>query len=763
MIKMFINKKSMRMIVNLLIVSLLIFSVNSASSKVDAKELKSAKDFTTPYCVVELNKEKSVDNTLYEVVEKEKPSYENDYDDGIRNKFADELCEMMTNYYNGVTSHAARVRELTSDEKTQIASNSLDSKHQLQSAITFEFDNEYIFPSDFSRNEALAVWINYAMSMHPELTMLSPVYSIAYSGDSMLGIVFYLTEATENIKSTYSHYKENISQMVEGLEEKNLAYDELLLLLHDKVCKLVDYDSDTDNGLNSHMAYQAFKTHKVVCQAYVYLYCNLLSLMKKLDKYKDIKFLPIASNGHIWIVVEINGKWYYIDPTWDDPDTVMSELPNGSTLNIKSLDLVLHDLLLVDESYINQYSTYVGQSVSIHSVTTYYKECYKDILSNFGSAYTKENFVPKKFAFTISNPASLLNENSVVSYNFVDGKWYMANAGLGVGDGVVHWTRGSVSLSNLSDIQNKKSISLDSYCGYPHGKQATALVDVLIYSCDNGIYIYNPKTRKTIAVDEMVSPYSIVVRGDKIVCENYANAPTYSYDIKDYIAIDDEDYKITPVSSESPTPTDMPTSTTLPTNTPMTQAPTNSAVPTNTPENTALPTNTSANTALPTNTITQAPTSTTLPTISPAITVAPTSIPTCVPTTKPTLAVPTLRPGNATNPSLFPNSGLNYQKHTTTGLFSLSKAKISSIKNIKSRKVKISLKKVKNAVGYQIYYAYNKKFKAKKKLKILKNKVTIKKLKKKKTIYVKVRAFMYFDGKIKYGSFGKVKRCKIKK
>ena len=33
----------------------------------------------------------------------------------------------------------------------------------------------------------------------------------------------------------------------------------------------------------------------------------------------NLKNYRVSSNSHIWNAVEIDGKWYHIDLTWDDP------------------------------------------------------------------------------------------------------------------------------------------------------------------------------------------------------------------------------------------------------------------------------------------------------------------------------------------------------------------------------------------------------------------------------------------------------------
>lgn len=90
-------------------------------------------------------------------------------------------------------------------------------------------------------------------------------------------------------------------------------------------------------------------------------------------------------------------------------------------------------------------------------------------------------------------------------------------------------------------------------------------------------------------------------------------------------------------------------------------------------------------------------------------------------------------------------------------------AKLTSVKSPKKRTMKIKISKQASVDGYQLVYAQNKKFTKTKKTKITKKTtVTIKKLKRKKTYYVKVRAFRKNGNKKVYGKFSKVKKVKIK-
>lgn len=143
-----------------------------------------------------------------------------------------------------------------------------------------------------------------------------------------------------------------------------------------------------------------------------------------------------------------------------------------------------------------------------------------------------------------------------------------------------------------------------------------------------------------------------------------------------------------------------------------------------------------------------------VPMPTPTPTVKPTPTPTVnftpVPTKSPSPTV-TSAPTNTPSVSGKPVSVAN------------AKVEIKSVKNKKSKKAVISWKKVTGASGYQIVYSTSKKFKSKKTKNVTKATVTLSKLKKKKTYYIKVRAYTKVNGKKVYGKWSTVKKVKIKK
>lgn len=94
-----------------------------------------------------------------------------------------------------------------------------------------------------------------------------------------------------------------------------------------------------------------------------------------------------------------------------------------------------------------------------------------------------------------------------------------------------------------------------------------------------------------------------------------------------------------------------------------------------------------------------------------------------------------------------------------------AKVSITSGKNSKKKSFVVKWKKVKDVKGYEVSYALNKKFtKSKKSKTTSKLTLTVKKLKKGKTYYVRVRAYNKgSDGSKVYGKWSATKKVKIKK
>lgn len=114
-------------------------------------------------------------------------------------------------------------------------------------------------------------------------------------------------------------------------------------------------------------------------------------------------------------------------------------------------------------------------------------------------------------------------------------------------------------------------------------------------------------------------------------------------------------------------------------------------------------------------------------------------------------------------------NGVSYNKYGSFArIDAATKVSAPSSPKVKKGKksMKVTWKKVSGAAGYEIQYSTNSKFKKKNKtVKINKGKTTsktIKKLKSKKTYYVRIRAFKKVNGKKVYSAYTKKIRVKVK-
>lgn len=211
-----------------------------------------------------------------------------------------------------------------------------------------------------------------------------------------------------------------------------------------------------------------------------------------------------------------------------------------------------------------------------------------------------------------------------------------------------------------------------------------------------------------------------------------------------------------------------------PTATPQTTATptaTEKAEPTSTVQETKQPTTTE--TVKPTTQATKAPTATGKAEPSPQATKAPTATVKAEPTSQTTGTPMPTGKVNATPivqatetpqmPTAVPTQTQAPGDSTPTPETKVKRAVISKAKRMSKTKIKITMKKLEAVKGYQIVAATDKKFKKNvKKVTSTSGTVTLKKLKKGKTYYIKVRAYKLDSEKKKvYGKYSIIRKVKL--
>lgn len=117
--------------------------------------------------------------------------------------------------------------------------------------------------------------------------------------------------------------RKKIVSQLQGYSE----YDQVKYV-HDWMIDNFKYDVDNKNS-NSHSVYGAFASREVVCEGYARAFKYILDGLG----IENVLASGTATNSngvtelHAWNYVKLDGKWYAVDVTWDDPVII-----NGVTL-----------------------------------------------------------------------------------------------------------------------------------------------------------------------------------------------------------------------------------------------------------------------------------------------------------------------------------------------------------------------------------------------------------------------------------------------
>ncbi len=125
------------------------------------------------------------------------------------------------------------------------------------------------------------------------------------------GLGYYTTAAEEQWMDQY------VQNYVSRVDRNQMSDYDLAKKVHDDVCRATVYDMDMDSRYDDYdyTAYGCLKVGRCVCQGYALAYyrlCRELGL--------SVRFVYSDPNEgcHAWNLVQVGGKYYYVDCTWDD-------------------------------------------------------------------------------------------------------------------------------------------------------------------------------------------------------------------------------------------------------------------------------------------------------------------------------------------------------------------------------------------------------------------------------------------------------------
>ncbi|MBE6729932.1 MAG: hypothetical protein E7568_06850 [Ruminococcaceae bacterium] len=174
---------------------------------------------------------------------------------------------------------------------------------------------------NFEYND-LTTYVNFIFNQHPEIYYID---SISISRDMKTLYVNYTIDKTQ-VLSERDFIDAKIEPIINDIKS---SWDDSLkaLRIHDWLVSnfMYDYRLYEQEGKENHDIYGFLRDGKGVCQSYAYTF---MYIARKVGLESYIVVSPEKDTdsdgvydvaGHGWNVVKINGNWYHVDATYDDP------------------------------------------------------------------------------------------------------------------------------------------------------------------------------------------------------------------------------------------------------------------------------------------------------------------------------------------------------------------------------------------------------------------------------------------------------------
>jgi len=169
-----------------------------------------------------------------------------------------------------------------------------------ETSFTVDFPNS-------TNSGTISATFTAALSHEPYVNHIISTYQWSWQGTAVTFRVKYL-ESKQQTAYVDNYVKGVLNRIVQG----NMTDFEKEKVIHDWIVQHVQYDESEKNFT----AYDALTTGRAVCQGY-----SLLAYRMLTDAGIPTDFVTGTAEGqsHLWNEVYIDGNWYQLDVTFDDP------------------------------------------------------------------------------------------------------------------------------------------------------------------------------------------------------------------------------------------------------------------------------------------------------------------------------------------------------------------------------------------------------------------------------------------------------------
>ncbi len=136
------------------------------------------------------------------------------------------------------------------------------------------------------------------------------VYSYSYTLSSTGAVTSFAPIYYDRTKYDYDLYEQTIQEIIDQVISEPMLQSDMALAVHDYLIVNSQYDETLERNTN----YDLLVNGTAVCSGYAMAYMDIMNRLGI-----ECRFVESQPMLHAWNMVKVEGNWYHIDVTHDDP------------------------------------------------------------------------------------------------------------------------------------------------------------------------------------------------------------------------------------------------------------------------------------------------------------------------------------------------------------------------------------------------------------------------------------------------------------
>ena len=230
----------------------------------------------------------------------------------IYNSFENNIDNLKKDNYK--IDYSTKFNDLLNHSNGQYSLNK-----SFQSALdAFFYDHPELFYIDITKISLLIKYSSFASKTTYTVSI------VPQNGNNYLLDSFSSESEVDLAIKQVENARDNIIKSISAKNDYDIA-----LKVHDILVSSLEYDS-TFNKPNIHNVYGALTQNSVVCEGYAKAFKYILDSLgiESILVSGDATNSSGKTESHMWNYIKLDGNWYGVDVTWDDPIIIGVSLKN---------------------------------------------------------------------------------------------------------------------------------------------------------------------------------------------------------------------------------------------------------------------------------------------------------------------------------------------------------------------------------------------------------------------------------------------------